>query len=143
MTRRLVSYVAVAYLLAVTLPFSAHAATTTAKSTEHHSSTHHSSSKSAAAPKIDINSASETELAAIPGIDAATAAKIVSMRPYKNSNQLVSKGIVTKDEFTKISHQVIAKQPKSEAKSEAKTAEKPMTKEAPKAAGSTEGTTTK
>ena len=138
MTRRLVSYVAVAYLLAVTLPFSAHAATTAAKSAEHHSSTHHSS-KPAAAPKIDINSASETELAAIPGIDAATAAKIVSMRPYKNSNQLVSKGIVTKDEFTKISHQVIAKQPKSEAK----TAEKPATKEAPKAAGSTEGTTTK
>ncbi|HET9952834.1 MAG TPA: helix-hairpin-helix domain-containing protein [Candidatus Eisenbacteria bacterium] len=136
MTRRLVSYVAVAYLLAVTLPFSAQAATTAAAAKEHHTAAHHSG-KAAAAPKIDLNSAPESQLAALPGIDEATAQKIVSMRPYKNSNQIVAKGIVTKEEFTKISHQVIARQPKPEAKS----AEKPASKDAMKAPGSTEGTT--
>lgn len=138
MTRRLVSYVAVAYLLAVTLPFSAQAATTSAKSAEHHSGAHHSG-KSASMPKIDLNKAPESELATLPGVDAATAAKIVSMRPYKNANQVVSKGILTKEQFATIEHHVTASQPKSEAK----TAEKSATKEAPKAAGSTEGTTTK
>jgi DNA uptake protein ComE-like DNA-binding protein len=140
MTRRLVSYVAVAYLLAVTLPFTAHAATqsaTTAKSAEHHSSTHHSSKP--ATPKVDLNKASETELATLPGVDAATAAKIVSMRPYKSANQVVAKGILTKEQFATIEHHVTASQPKSEAK----TAEKSTAKEAPKAAGSTEGSTTK
>ena len=141
MTRRLVSYVAVASLLAVAIPLSAHAATTAAKSTEQHSSTHHSG-KSTATPKIDLNKASESQLMTLPGVDEAAAQKIVSMRPYKNANQVVSKGILTKEQFATIEHHVTATQPKSE-KSEAKSAEKPASKDAMKSAGSTEGSTTK
>ena len=138
MTRRLVTYVAVAYLLAVTFPFSANAATTATASKEHHNSSHHSG-KSSSAPKIDLNSAPESQLTTLPGIDEAKAQKIVSMRPYKSTNQIVEKGILTKAEFATIEHHVIAKQPKSETK----TAEKPASKDAMKSAGSTEGSTTK
>src|SRR5512133_2375993 len=43
---------------------------------------------------VDINSASEAELKAIPGIGDAYAAKIVAGRPYANKTQLKSRKIV-------------------------------------------------
>jgi len=135
MTRRLVTYVAVAYLLAVTLPMSAHAATTAAHKAS--ATKEHHMAKAAAAPRVNLNTASETDLTALPGIDEATAQKIVSMRPYKSSSQLVSKKIVTKDQFTKIRTLVTARAEKAQAKS----AEKPSDNSATKAPDSSEGTT--
>jgi competence protein ComEA len=134
MTRRLITYFAVAYLLAVTLPSAASAAgaTTAAKGKAVHE--HHHTMKAAATPKVDLNSAPESDLTALPGIDEATAQKIVSMRPWKNSSQLVAKNVVTKEEFTKIRTKVIARQ-------ETKKADNAATKEAPKTSGSSEGTT--
>lgn len=129
MTRRIVAHVAVAYLLAVTLPLAANAATTASAAKGHSSYATHAA-KPPAAPKIDLNAASETEIATLPGIGATMAQKIVSMRPYKNSNQLVAKGIVTKEEFSKIRNHVTAKQ--STMVSKAPAAKTP---------GSAEGTT--
>ena len=51
-------------------------------------------SKSAA--KIDLNSASEKELEALPGVGKATAAKIVSNRPYSSVDDLSKAGLSAK-----------------------------------------------
>jgi len=66
--------------------------------------------KHAMAPKVDLNSATRDELVRLPGIGDATADKIIAARPYKSKNELLSKKIVTKTEYAKISRRLIAKQ---------------------------------
>ncbi len=60
--------------------------------------------------KVDINSASKEELMKVPGIGEATADKIVGARPFTAKNELVTKKIVTRSQYAKISAHVIAKQ---------------------------------
>jgi competence protein ComEA len=75
------------------------------------------------APLIDLNSATKDQLMTLPGIDAATAQKIIDGRPFTSKAQLTSKKIISKDVYGKISPLVIAKQaPKAPAaKAPAKT----------------------
>jgi DNA uptake protein ComE-like DNA-binding protein len=61
---------------------------------------------------VDINSASDAELKAIPGLGAAYVAKIVVNRPYANKAQLKSRKIVPDTVYEKIKDLIIAKQPK-------------------------------
>ena len=84
------------------------AATSTSKHTMH--------ARTAAMPKTDINSAAKEDLMKLPGIEDAKAEKIIAARPFKMKSQLVSKGIVTKAEYSKLAAHVIAKSEKSEAK---------------------------
>lgn len=59
--------------------------------------------------RIDVNSATVEELSTLPGVDAATAQKIVDNRPYTGKNDLVKKDVVSADEYAKIKDQVVAK----------------------------------
>ncbi len=61
---------------------------------------------------VDINSASREELDALPGIGKVYSQKIIDGRPYSNKSQLVSKGILPKATYDKISARIIAHQKK-------------------------------
>ena len=52
--------------------------------------------------KININTATQAELEALPGIGPVTASKIISDRPYQKVEDLLSKKIVSKSLFEKI-----------------------------------------
>jgi DNA uptake protein ComE-like DNA-binding protein len=67
----------------------------------------------AAAPKaepMDINSASEKELASLKGIGDARSKAIVKGRPYKGKDELVQKKIIPQNVYDDIKDQIIAKQ---------------------------------
>lgn len=57
---------------------------------------------------IDINAATEDQLVDLPGISGSRARKIIRGRPYKTSQDLVSRGILTQEQFDRISTQITA-----------------------------------
>jgi DNA uptake protein ComE-like DNA-binding protein len=59
---------------------------------------------------IDVNSASEKDLATLKGIGEVHAKAIVKGRPYKGKDDLVTKKIVTQKVYDDIKDQIIAKQ---------------------------------
>ncbi|HEY5633929.1 MAG TPA: helix-hairpin-helix domain-containing protein, partial [Burkholderiaceae bacterium] len=63
----------------------------------------------AAQSKIDLNSASEQELATLPGIGEARAREIVRNRPYARKDDLVRKKVIPRLVYEGIREQVIAK----------------------------------
>jgi len=79
---------------------------------------------------VDLNRASKDELARLPGVDAALAAKIIANRPYLTKTELVTKGVMPAGPFTTLRHQVVAMPPKqaAKAKTAAKSASQPAAK---------------
>lgn len=51
---------------------------------------------------VNINSATESELIELPNISRADARKIIRGRPYHDSQELISKHIVSDDKYAKI-----------------------------------------
>jgi DNA uptake protein ComE-like DNA-binding protein len=74
--------------------------------------THTRTSKEKTSSKIDVNSASQQELEALPGIGPATSAKIVQGRPYRAKSDLVSRKILSRSEYAKIKNEIVAHQTK-------------------------------
>jgi len=72
---------------------------------------------------MDINSASEKELATLKGIGDVRAKAIVKGRPYKGKDELVQKKIIPQAVYDDVKDQIIAKQD---------TAKSDMKKEEPK-----------
>ena len=62
------------------------------------------------AEPMDINSASEKELATLKGIGDVRAKAIVKGRPYKGKNELVDKKIIPQGVYDEIKDLIIAKQ---------------------------------
>jgi competence protein ComEA len=58
---------------------------------------------------LDINSATEFQLQALPGISEMDAKKIVENRPYKTKGELVEKKVVPKATYDGIKDQIVAK----------------------------------
>ena len=69
---------------------------------------------------MDINSASEKELATLKGIGDARAKAIVKGRPYKGKDELVQKKIIPEAVYADIKDQIIAKQDTAMKKDEKK-----------------------
>ena len=85
--------------------------TTTTKKTRKSSTASDTSSKTSG--KLDLNTATKDQLTSLPGITDADAQKILDGRPYRAKNQLLSKGIISKDEYAKIKDQIVAHRSKT------------------------------
>jgi DNA uptake protein ComE-like DNA-binding protein len=58
---------------------------------------------------VDINSASTAKLAALPGISLGKAHAIVNGRPYDNAHALVSRGVLSQEQYDRIADRISAK----------------------------------
>ena len=56
---------------------------------------------------VDLNRASKAELSDLPGITDKQADRIIAERPYANTHQLVSRRVLTEDEYSKIENRVV------------------------------------
>ena len=57
---------------------------------------------------ININRASPDDLKTLPGIDEATARRIIDNRPYDNPGDLLKKHVISKTEYDRIADKVTA-----------------------------------
>jgi len=63
-------------------------------------------------PKVvDINASPESDIVSI-GIDRAVAKKIVEGRPYRSKRDLVTRQLLTKEQYEKFKNSIVAKRPK-------------------------------
>ena len=57
---------------------------------------------------VDINTAPEADIASV-GIDRPLAKKIVEGRPYRNKRDLMTRQLLTKEQYEKVKDLIIAK----------------------------------
>ena len=58
---------------------------------------------------VNVNKASAADLTKLPGIDDATAQRIIANRPYDDAYDMVKKRVITKHEYDQIAGKVSAK----------------------------------
>jgi DNA uptake protein ComE-like DNA-binding protein len=115
-----------AVLAALLIAPLAHAATTPAPSSTPaaaHEMKAPAPAKPAAMHKVNLNTATREELAALPEMGMAKADKVIAARPFKTKTELLSKGIVTKAEYAKLAPHVMAPPATRTAKPAEKTAQ--------------------
>ena len=59
---------------------------------------------------IDLNKASRQDLESLPGVNAHQAERIVAERPFANTHQLVTRRILTEDEYSQVRDRVVVNQ---------------------------------
>jgi DNA uptake protein ComE-like DNA-binding protein len=74
--------------------------------------TNTTSAKAPKSARVDINTASKSELRALAGVDDTTAQKIIDGRPYAKKNQLITKKIVSQTTYDTIKGEIVAKKSK-------------------------------
>ncbi|WP_128912452.1 ComEA family DNA-binding protein [Granulicella sibirica] len=57
---------------------------------------------------LNLNTASEQDLASLPGMTDAAAGRMIVGRPYKSTDELVSRHILTRAEYDRISSRIKA-----------------------------------
>ena len=58
---------------------------------------------------VDLNKAPKQDLASLPGLDEHKADRIVAERPFANTHQLVTRHILTEDEYSAIQDRVVVR----------------------------------
>ena len=104
---RTIPAVAMAAAFLATGPFAAAGPDSKTKAADTKSKT---AAKPAEAKLVDINTATEAELVALPAIGEAYAKKIIAGRPYARKDELVSKNIMPESSYAKVKDKIIAKQ---------------------------------
>ncbi len=56
---------------------------------------------------VDLNKASKADLSSLPGISDARADRIIAERPYASAHQLVTRHVLTEDEYAQIQDRVV------------------------------------
>jgi DNA uptake protein ComE-like DNA-binding protein len=56
---------------------------------------------------IDLNKASKQDLTSLPGITSQKADRIIAERPYGNTHQLVSRHVLSDDEYAQVQERVV------------------------------------
>jgi DNA uptake protein ComE-like DNA-binding protein len=59
---------------------------------------------------IDLNKASRQDLESLPGINAHQAERIIAERPYANTHQLVTRRILSEEEYSQLQDRVVVNQ---------------------------------
>lgn len=59
---------------------------------------------------VDLNKASKQDLMSLPGITAQKADHIVAERPYANAHQLVTRHVLSDDEYAQVQDRVVVNQ---------------------------------
>ena len=65
--------------------------------------------KKESAPKVNLNTATREQLAAVAGIGEAYADKIIAGRPYQKKSELVAKKILSDSAYAKVKSRVTVK----------------------------------
>ena len=58
---------------------------------------------------LDLNSATKDQLVSLPGVTEAEAGRIIAARPYDDPGDLVTRRVMSKTEYDKISDRIVAK----------------------------------
>jgi DNA uptake protein ComE-like DNA-binding protein len=58
---------------------------------------------------LDVNKASKQQLSSLPGMSTEGAERIIDGRPYGSASELVSRRIISQQEYDKIKDQITAK----------------------------------
>ena len=56
---------------------------------------------------VDLNKASKDDIASLPGISAQKADRIIAERPYATTRQLVTRHVLSEDEYAQIKDRVV------------------------------------